>query len=230
MDKYLYLFLNFISILFPLLFSFYAKASFYRQWKFAWPAILFPALLFIIWDELFTSNGIWGFNPSYLTGIYLFDLPLEEILFFICIPYACLFTYFAFNHLIKEDYFKPYQRKITTVLIPALLATGVLYLDKWYTSVTFIGTGLFLFFHAILLKPDYMGRFYFTFIVILLPFFLINGILTGSFIEGQVVWYNEDEIIGIRLGTIPLEDTCYGLWLILMNVTIFEQLKRSKMA
>ncbi len=69
-----------------------------------------------------------------------------------------------------------------------------------------------------------MGRFYFAFGFILIPFLLVNGILTGSFIEGEVVWYNEKEIQGIRIATIPFEDVFYGMLLLLCNISIFEWL------
>jgi lycopene cyclase domain-containing protein len=98
-------------------------------------------------------------------------------------------------------------------------------LDKWYTSVTFIATALFLVFITWVWKPAFMGRFYFAFIIILIPFFLVNGVLTGSWIEGEVVWYNNTENLAIRMGTIPFEDTFYGMLMILMNISILEALR-----
>jgi lycopene cyclase domain-containing protein len=71
----------------------------------------------------------------------------------------------------------------------------------------------------------FMGRFYFAFVVLLIPFFLINGILTGSFIAEPVVMYNNEENLGIRLGTIPLEDVVYGLLMLLLPITIWEKLE-----
>ncbi len=222
MESYLYLTLNLASILMPALFSFYPKAHFASTWR-AWlPAILVPALIFIIWDEWFTSMGVWGFNQRYLTGITLGHLPLEEILFFICIPYACLFTYSAVNYFRKTEPLPDGGRRVTWILIVGLTTIGIRDYDHWYTAVTFISLSIFLLGLITLVKPKYMGRFYFSYLFILIPFFIVNGILTGSMIDEPVVWYNDAENLRIRLGTIPFEDTFYGMLLILMNVTIYE--------
>ena len=71
-----------------------------------------------------------------------------------------------------------------------------------------------------IMKDRLLNRFYISFLVILIPFIIINGILTGSFIEGEVVWYNPEEITGIRLGTIPVEDFAYGFSMILINLML----------
>lgn len=227
-QKFLYLALDLFSIVFPFIFSFYPKANFSRKWKYLWLAILIPGVLFIIWDEYFTQLGVWGFNEKYLTGIYIESLPLEEVLFFICIPYACVFTYEALNYLVKENYFKSKQKIISIILIVGCMSIGLINLDKWYTSVTFILLATYLTTLQFIWKVDYLGRFYFSYLFILIPFFLVNGVLTGSWIEDPVVWYNDAENLGIRMGTIPIEDTFYGMLLIVMNVSIFEWLQRKR--
>jgi lycopene cyclase domain-containing protein len=227
-SKYLYLTINLLSISVPFIASFYSKAPFFKKWKYLWIAILIPGFLFVVWDEFFTRAGIWGFNPEYLTGIYIGNLPLEEILFFICIPYACVFTYFALDHLIKKDPLWPHHEIISSILIVVLLVVGLYHIDKAYTSSTFLLLAFFIAFEMLKRRVRYLSRFYFTYIFILIPFFIVNGILTGSFIEGEVVWYDNTENLNIRLGTIPVEDIFYGMLLLMMNVSIFEYLQRNQ--
>jgi lycopene cyclase domain-containing protein len=179
-------------------------------------------LLFIPWDMMKTYLEVWGFNPRYLLGIYLGNLPFEEWMFFITIPYACLFTYHTLNYLVKKDYLDKNAAWITLVLAIVLLVIGLLNTGRLYTSVTFISTGVFLLFHRFVVKGDYMGRFYLMYLVTLFPFFIVNGLLTGSFIPEEVVFYDDTQNLGIRLGTIPVEDMVYGLLMLLMNVTWFE--------
>lgn len=223
--KYLYLTLNIAAFIVPFACSFYPKANFSKKWKYVLPAILITAVFFVIWDEIFTRLGVWGFNPKYLSGFHVFSLPIEEVMFFFCIPYACVFTYFALNHLFESDRLFPHQELISSLLIIICLVVGCYYMSKLYTGLTFLFLGLFLAYQMLKIRPRYMGRFYFSFLFMLIPFFIINGILTGSFIDEPVVWYNNEQNLGIRMGTIPLEDTFYAMLMILMSITIAELLE-----
>ena len=178
-----------------------------------------------MWDEIFTRMDVWGFNEKYITSIYIGSLPLEEILFFICIPYASVFIYFILNYLVEKDYLFPHHELISSGLIIILLILGIYHIDKIYTAVTCILLSLYLAYITLKTRPRYMGRFYFAFGVILIPFFVINGILTGAFISEEVVWYNDQANLDFRLGTIPIEDVFYAMLLLLMNVSIYEWLQ-----
>jgi len=184
--------------------------------------MLMTMLVFIPWDMLKTSLEVWGFNPRYLLGYYIGNLPLEEWMFFIAIPFACLFTYHSLNYLVRKDFIGRYAERITLFLAILLLVFGLMNTGRLYTSVTFISTGAFLLFHRFVVKGEYMGRFYLMYLVTLIPFFIVNGLLTGSFIPEEVVYYDDTQNLGIRLGTIPVEDMVYGLLMLLMNVTWFE--------
>jgi lycopene cyclase domain-containing protein len=198
---------------------------FHKQWKFLFPALVITMALFIPWDMIKTSLGVWGFNRRYISGVFIGNLPVEEWLFFIAIPYACLFTYHSLNYLVAKDLLGRYAKTLALLLGTGLLIIGIINTGRLYTSVTFISTGVFLLIHALIIRAGYLGRFFLMYFVTLLPFFIVNGLLTGSFIPEEVVYYDNAQNLGIRLGTIPVEDMVYGLFLLLLNVTIYEYLR-----
>lgn len=221
-----YLIVNLLALSMPLLLSFDKKVHFYTQWKYLFPSIILTMFLFIPWDIFFTLKGVWGFNPRHLLGINLLHIPLEEWMFFIVVPYASLFTYEVLNAYISRDFLGKYSGRISIVLIVLLLILALFNLNRAYTSISFILAAVCIFITQFILKANYMGRFYLAYLVVLIPFFAVNGILTGSFIEEEVVWYNNLENLSVRIFTIPVEDSAYGLLLILMNTSIYESLKR----
>ncbi len=222
MDKYLYLSINIASILIPFIASFYPKHPFYKHWGNYLKANFFVAGLFILWDIYFTKLGVWHFNEQYILGLKLVNIPIEEVLFFFCIPYSSVFVYFALNYLIKSNPFEKKQKYLTLFLIISLAFLGIIYWNRLYTSVTFISTSVFLLF-CLLIKNN-LAKVYLSFVVTLVFFFIVNGILTGSFIEEPVVLYNNAENSGIRMGTIPIEDIFYGFLLITSIIVLFEYL------
>ena len=139
-------------------------------------------------------------------------------------PTPVLFTYHCLGILIKKDLFRNYENLITAVLLVFLVIFGVIFSDRLYTVVTFLTLAFVLAF-ARLLKVEWLSRFYFSYLVLLIPFSIVNGVLTGTGIQDPVVWYNSNEIMGLRVLTIPVEDIFYGMLLILLNVLIFETLK-----
>ncbi len=224
--KYTYLLVNICSIAIPLACSFEPKLQFYKKWKALFPALLIPAVLFLLWDSIFTAQGVWGFNDQYLTGIQVYNLPIEEILFFFCIPYCCVFTYEVLNHFVRQDLLGKYARYGTTILAYMLVAVAFKYSDQAYTCYTSILTVLFLLLHLVILKRPYWSKLVFAYVIILIPFFIVNGILTGTGLENPVVWYNDDENLGYRILTIPIEDTIYGFLLIGTNISLFEYFRK----
>lgn len=223
--KFTYLWVNLLSVIIPLLFSFHPRLKFYKEFKWFFPANFLMAAIFLTWDAYYTKLGVWGFNPDYLTGIYVFNLPIEEVLFFVCIPFACVYTY----HMLLLSYKLEWPDKLEHIFIlsmsSALLVIGIYYYDKAYTSVTFIGLAVFLLFLKYAVKWPWLSKITSTYGILILPFLIVNGVLTGTGLEAPIVWYDDAENLGLRILTIPVEDLFYGFLMILLNVFFYHWLK-----
>ncbi len=226
--KSLYLLVDFFTILIPLLFSFHPKIKFYKTWKQFFLASLVVALIFIIWDALFTYLGVWSFNSRYVTGIYFLKLPVEEILFFICIPFSCIFTFFCLDKFYNLAWNDKTERNFVIVFFIVLTGTGLVFGGRLYTSVTFISTAFVAVFLKFIFRVKWFGKAISVYAILLFPFLIVNGILTGSGLQQPVVIYNKTEIMNIRLFTIPVEDVFYGLELFLLNLSLYKYLMKKR--
>ena len=223
--KSTYLLVDFLTIIVPLIFSFHPKLKFHKNFKAFFLGSILTAFIFIVWDILFIKIGVWGFNPEYVSGIYFFNLPVEEILFFICIPFACLFTYHCLNLFFNIKWNPKTENIFVLSLSLLLLFIGFYFHSKLYSSSTFISLGILLLVLKYFAKINWLAKLVIIYPVLLIPFFIVNGILTGSGLEQPVIWYNNSENLGIRLFTIPVEDIFYGFELILLNIYFYEYFK-----
>ena len=99
-----------------------------------------------------------------------------------------------------------------------MVITGIVFFKQLYTSVTLFTTAFVCLALKFIAKVDWFGKATFVYAILLIPFIIVNGILTGSWIEAPIVSYNPAENMGIRLLTIPIEDIFYGFEMILLNI------------
>ena len=219
----LYFSVLFFSFLFPFALSFDKKVAFYKSWKYLFSAISVVAIVFIVWDFFFTHYGFWGFTDKYLNGIFLFNLPLEEILFFIVIPYCCLFIYEVVKSYFPNLKFKQVTKYFSLFIVVSGVCLSLLFPDNSYTfSACLLSVLLTIF--SFRYQPNF-PFFVLSFIISIIPFIIVNGILTGIVTPEPIVWYNESEIIGLRISTIPLEDFYYSYSLLLSVAILYERFK-----
>jgi len=222
--KSLYLIIDLATLFFPLVLSFDKKVAYFKLWKRVFLSSLIIAIPFLIWDSLFTAVGVWGFNKDYLCGIYLGNLPLEEVLFFFIVPFACVFIYACVKvYFEKTDFIK--LNLLFYVLLAGYLGFVAVYgyccaYSQW-VSVSTVLTLLVIF-----LMRKRLHFFPMAFLITLIPFLLVNGILTGAMTEEPVVWYHTPEHLPWRIFTIPMEDVLYGFTLIGLNVAVFERISK----
>lgn len=221
-----YLIINILIIVIPLFVSFEKKIKFYKKFHQLLTSIIVAGSIYIFWDIIAVNRGDWSFNPQYLTGIKLFNLPLEEILFFITIPYSSIFLYetiifFLGKKLIKRNF--TINKTYVFIASAILLIISLFYLDQYYTFTVLIFCSVFLLVSLFLFKDILISRSYWLFISFLfIPFLLVNYFLTSL----PIVIYNREAIWGIRLLTIPIEDFFYSFSMV--SFYLFIYLKSAK--
>jgi lycopene cyclase domain-containing protein len=204
----LYLWVNLGAIFFPFILSFNKLGHFYKRWKAVFISIGVMSTFIISWDIFFAIEGVWGFNEEYLLGPSLWHLPLEEWLFFLCIPYAYMFLYDQLIVLRMKDILAPIVKHLDYFFLVAAMGYLIAGFGSIYTTTI---ASLALVFTLVMMKmnPPHRGIFYLSYIIILIPFTVVNGILTGYITPKPIVWYNNAENLGIRFLTIPIEDYLY---------------------
>ena len=75
-------------------------------------SILITLLIFSLWDIYAVYSGHWEFNSNYITNLRLINLPIEEVLFFAVVPFACLFIWVELKEINTEKNFFKRCKKI----------------------------------------------------------------------------------------------------------------------
>jgi lycopene cyclase domain-containing protein len=219
-----YLFINIAIIFFPLILSFDKNLKFYKNVPHVLQSIAFVSTAYLVWDVIATKRGDWAFNPEHLIGFYILDLPIEEILFFITVPYSCIFIYETVSFYIKEKKLN-FNNKL--FLVPAILVMilGTIFYDQNYTFTVSIYVGAF-FIGAILFNESLLDsrNFWITILIGFIPFLIVNYFLTSI----PVVTYNEAAFSGKRFITIPYEDFLYSFSMISLWILFYELAKEKK--
>jgi lycopene cyclase domain-containing protein len=223
-----YLILDVLIILFPFLLSFKWKFPYYRYYKALFPAIAVVGITYIIWDAIVTARGDWWFNYEYLSGITIIGLPLEEILFFVVVPYSCIFIYENLEFFFPDRTIR-FPRSVSAVLFVIFFIGGLLFYHQDYTILALMSCGFFFLVVIFFSSNIVQLRNYWLYIGIsMIPFVIFNYLLTSI----PIVLYNPDAIWGGdglwngRFITIPLEDFFYNFSMLSFYLLVYIYFKK----
>ncbi len=215
-EHWVYAGLMLFTLLGPLSRSFEGRIQYYRSFDSLAKAIAPVFLFFVVWDALFTHWGFWGFNDRYVLGAKLYELPIEEVSFFIFVPFASLFVQEVVDYFIPSEPPAWVAQKLAPFLVWFPLGLAVLNFGRWYTVFAMGLLGLSMAWIHYGIKAPWLGRFIRGYAWVLIPFMLINGVLTGTGLDEPVVWYNADHHLNKRILSIPFEDAFYGMAMMLL--------------
>ncbi len=100
---YQYLGLLAACLLITLPLEFFFGARVYRRCRGLLAAVVPVVIIFSIWDIVGILRDHWSYNPRFVTGIQLiFQMPVEELAFFVVIPICGLLTYEAVGQVLTR--------------------------------------------------------------------------------------------------------------------------------
>lgn len=102
MDRFQYLLLMVGCLLITLPLELVLGARVYARWRLMLLALLPTVLIFSIWDVIGILRLHWTYNIDFITGIHLWVMPLEELVFFLVIPICGLLTYEAVGTVLRR--------------------------------------------------------------------------------------------------------------------------------
>lgn len=223
MMAYTYALVLILTVIICFVASFDRRLRFDRHFGAYLLAALVVAIPFIAWDVWFTARGVWWFNTDYTLGVVVAGLPVEEWLFFFFIPFSCVFTYYCFDKFFKLDWLSSFNNIIVFVTVIVCAVVALLHPDKIYTLVTATATIAAMIYLHFIARVPWIGQASLVFTVLMLGFFPVNGVLTGTGLESPIVNYNPGDFLGIRMGTIPVEDAVYGYTQFLLVLYFFKK-------
>jgi lycopene cyclase domain-containing protein len=217
-----YLLINFAIISVPLWYTPDKRVGYYRRLPAVSFSILVVGFCYLLWDVLVTAQGEWSFNSRYLTGIEILNLPLEEIMFFITVPYSCLFIYEVVLYATKNSHFK-IPNGVVIAMIVLLTAASIAFYSQGYTMKALVSCAVFLAATLLLDRSLIRSKQYWLWLVVCyIPFMIFNSVLTAL----PVVEYNSVAIWGVRFGTIPVEDFFYNYSMLSFYLLFYRMIRR----
>lgn len=200
-------------------------------WRPALLATLLAAIPFVIWDAC-VADRHWWFAEAYTLGPRLFGLPVEELGFFAVVPLACLVTW----ELVLEASHpwmpargfvatpapargRTHRIAVMVALVALLAAAWAWHAGREYTALALVGLVVAAAIDDALgtsILGDRRGHRLVLAVGVFTTVF--NGYLTAR----PIVLYDPAYQIGLRVGSIPIEDYAFGLALVLVTTALYQ--------
>jgi len=172
--SFTYILVLFFTVIICFIASFDKRLQFNKHFGAFLKASVLVAIPFIAWDVWFTAKGVWWFNINYTMGLNIAGLPLEEWLFFIFIPFSCIFTYYSIDKFFKMEWLSGFNNLIVFVTVIVCSVTALLYYDKIYTLITSLSAILTVVYLHFIAKADWISKASLVFTILMLGFLPVN--------------------------------------------------------
>ncbi len=218
---YTYLILTLFLLLIP--FGLTADTKVYKL-SMLKQTIIPSVLVTVVFSEVavfFTMEKVWTFNSIYTLGTYYRSLPIEGYLFIFAFSFAGLGIYNYLNSKFPNDDLQKYSLAISNLILGIFIAILYFGHNKWFPLITVVMVFVLLFGIEYINKLRFMYRYYRAFLVCLIPFYIVYGVIGNL----PIITYSKTESIGVNLANIPFENHFYMMGMLLLGVYLFEFIK-----
>lgn len=217
--NFTYLLLALAMLVVPVMLLFVKKTGLIRMIKPAIPAALITGFVFSTIAAILVLVGAWNFDPAYLTGVFLWKVPVEEFLFTMAASLAGIGVYATLNAFFPNNALDKFSLSFSNLLMGVGVAMLIFTYTKWYSAASFGILFLLIFYIEYLNKLRFMYKFYRSFLVSLVLFYIAYGIISTL----PIISYTD--VINLKLGAIPFESHFYFMGMLLMSIYLFELFK-----
>lgn len=214
-----YLLLALGMLVIPILLLFVKKTNFNQTIKYAFPAVVITGIIFSVFATLFVIFGAWVFNPSYVSGTFLWLIPIEEGLFYMTSCLAAIAIYQALNVFFPDNSLDKFSLSFSNLMLGICIAMLFFAHMKWYSTLSFGVLFLLVFYIEYVNKLRFSYRFYRAYLVSLLLFYVGFGVIS------MLPLISYKDTLDLRIGTIPFESHFYFMAMLLLSVYLFEWFK-----
>ncbi|MET1055277.1 MAG: lycopene cyclase domain-containing protein [Pedobacter sp.] len=219
--NYTYLFVDLGLLLFSVLLFSRKQLNFASQSKFIILALLINVFAFSVPTEFLTQLKVIVYNPPYLSGMTLWELPAEELLLSFLLPLSGLAVYLFLNISYPDNTLEKYSLALSNIMLGVCIAMLYFGHQKLFTVFTFSILLVFLLYIEYVNKIRFMYRFYRAFLVSLILFYSVYSVLTSV----PVIQYTTEETLNFNLSHIPFESHFYFMSMLLLSIYLFELFK-----
>jgi len=207
--KHTYTLLGILIPLGPIALSFDQKVNFIQYLIPVLGAMIIGAFVYILWDVFAVKKKHWRFNDEYVGSLRIAHLPLGEWLFFIGVPYACLFIYEVVLAYFGDSTLEGFEiiLPFLTYGLAVFAALNGVFQKKGYTSWVSYSVAFVLIMVSVFAPGIWVSTAFWTFMGLsLIAFLIVNGV----YVNLPTIYYNGENFSGKRIIGIPIEDFFYN--------------------
>lgn len=187
-------------------------------------ASLFSSIVVSTQTLLLKLLGVISYQNTKTVGIVFRDLPLEQYLLHFSLSVCAISIFEVLQEKFPNNNLQKYSLALSNFLLGICIAFLFFAYSKWYVIITFSATMVVILAIEYLSSLRFMYKAYRTFLVMLIPFYIIYSYL----ISDGILLIKEDEAVGFSVLSIPVETHFTLLITVLLCIFMFEYLKPKK--